>query len=130
MVFLGGWFWPNPFLRRAALSVALIVFFAIVIVTLIKFLIRRERPRPPGEFVTFQYDLYSFPSGHSARMAALSVGAIFFYPLLGWILVVLTLSIASARVAVGVHYFGDILVGLGIGTLVAWRGIPLLLYLF
>jgi undecaprenyl-diphosphatase len=130
LAYLLGWLWSHLFLRRAAFTVAVIVILTIVVVTLIKFFIRRERPRPPGEFVTFQYDLYSFPSGHSARMAALAVGTIFFYAPLGWILVTVTLAIATARVLVGVHYLGDVIVGLCTGVLVAWPGMLLLLYLF
>jgi undecaprenyl-diphosphatase len=125
LAYLLGWFFDNAFLRQATLIIALIVSTAILIVTLIKFAVRRQRPRPPGEFVTFQYDLYSFPSGHSARMAALAIGTYFFYPPLGWVLVIITLSIAMARLLVGVHYFGDIVVGLCVGTFVAWGGMIL-----
>ena len=103
------------------------VLLAMALVTLIKYIVRRERPHPPGEFVTFQYDYYSFPSGHAARMAALAVATIFFYPLLGWILVVITLSVGAARITVGIHYVGDVVVGLGIGGIVAWWGAAVLL---
>lgn len=130
LAYLLGWLWSDPFLRQAAFTVTVIVFLSIVVVTLIKFSIRRERPRSPGEFVTFQYDIYSFPSGHSARMAALAVGTIFFYAPLGWVLVVVTLAIAAARLLVGVHYLSDIIVGLCTGALVAWPGVRLSLYLF
>lgn len=125
--YLLGWLWPNPFLRQAMLTVALSVLLTMGIVTLIKYLVRRERPHPPGEFVVFPYDRYSFPSGHSARMVALAVSTLFFYPLFGWALVVITLGVAVSRIVVGIHYFSDIVVGIGVGTLVAWGALPLLL---
>lgn len=121
-VYLLGWLLADADLRRADLVIALIVLAAVSVVTLIKFVIQRERPQPPGEFVTFDYDAYSFPSGHSGRMAALAVSTLFFYPLVGLVLLLITFTVAAARVAVGVHYVGDILVGLGIGALVAWIG--------
>ncbi len=60
-------------------------------------------------------------------MVALAVGSLFFYPLLGWVLVVITLGVAAARIAVGIHYFSDVMVGLCLGIVVAWGTIPLLL---
>lgn len=60
-------------------------------------------------------------------MVALAVGTLFFYPLFGWVLVLITLGVALARIAVGIHYFSDIVVGIGVGTLVAWGSLPLLL---
>ena len=129
LAYLLAWLGDQARLRQEVLITALIILAAILIVTLIKFVVRRQRPRPPGEFVTFQYDVYSFPSGHAARLAALAVSAIFFDPTLGWILIAITLSVAVARVAVGVHYLGDIIIGLALGVLVAWAGLTLLSYL-
>jgi membrane-associated phospholipid phosphatase len=120
VIYLLGWFWGEPLLRRGAATVTLVVLAAMIVVTLIKFMVRRQRPCPPGEFVTFQYDLYSFPSGHAVRLAALAVSAAFFYPPLGWLLGGIALGVAAARVAVGIHYVSDIMIGLSIGALVAW----------
>jgi len=125
--YLLGWLWPNPLLRQAALITTLSVLLTMGLVTLIKYLVRRERPRLPGEFVVFPYDRYSFPSGHSARMVALAVSALFFYPLFGWVLVMITLGVAIARIAVGIHYFSDVMVGICVGIFVAWGSLPLLL---
>ena len=125
-IYLLSWLEPEFYLRRAVLSTILIVLVALGIVTLIKYTVRRQRPRPPGEFVTFHYDAYSFPSGHSARLAALAVSSVFFFPNLGWILIVVAVTVAMARVAVGIHYLSDILVGLGVGAVVAWRLVTVL----
>lgn len=120
----------KPQLGQAVLLTALIVLAVMGIVTLVKFGVRRQRPRPPGEFVTFQYDAYSFPSGHAARLTALAASVTFFDPLLGLFFGVLALSVAAARVLVGVHYLSDILIGLGLGLLVAWEGLALFSPLF
>ena len=129
LAYLLAWLGGQARLCQEVLITALIILAAILIATLIKFVVRRQRPRPPGEFVTFQYDAYSFPSGHAARLAALAVSASFFDPILGWILIATTLSVAVARIVVGVHYLGDIVIGLALGVLVAWGGLTLLPYL-
>lgn len=110
----------------AILFIASTVSAAIIVVTLIKFAIRRERPGLPGEFVVFRYDAYSFPSGHAARMAALAIGLAVYSSRLGWLLAGLALAVGLARISVGVHYVSDVVVGFTIGVLVAW-GLMLLL---
>jgi undecaprenyl-diphosphatase len=114
------WLLDNLGLRVAGLAVALMVLVTMGVVTLIKVAIRRPRPGPPGEFVAFHYDIYSFPSGHSARLATLAMGMAGFYPFLGPLLWGLALFVALARIAVGIHYVSDVAVGLGLGALVAW----------
>ena len=122
-------FWQNSFLYQVDLSILLIVLTAMMVVTLIKFIVRRERPAPPGEFVTFQYDAYSFPSGHAARMAALAVSIAFFFPSFSLAMAAVALGVAIARVAVGIHFISDIVVGLAVGAIVAWADIQILEYL-
>lgn len=117
-----GWWTEARLMRQATLVLMILVLAAILVVTLVKFGVRRRRPQPPGEFVTFAYDVYSFPSGHAARLAALAIGALFFDVILGWTLMALAVSVALARVLVGVHYLSDILMGLMLGGLVAWMG--------
>lgn len=123
VVYLIGWLRHDLLLRQTVLVVAVIQVATFLIVTSIKFIIRRQRPQPPGEFVAFSHDKYSFPSGHSARMAALSLATLFFYPLIGLILIIITLGVALARIAVGVHYFSDVIAGLGIGAVIAFGGV-------
>jgi undecaprenyl-diphosphatase len=123
LVYLLAWLRQDELLQRTDITIAMIVFTAIFVNTFLKFFVRRARPCLPGEFVTFQHDIYSFPSGHSTRMAALSIGTLFFYPDFGWVLLILALGIAFTRVAVGVHYLSDILAGLSLGALIAWIGI-------
>lgn len=125
LVYSLGWLGGKPQLCQASLLIALIVLAVMGVVTLVKFGVRRQRPRPPGEFVTFQYDAYSFPSGHAARLTALAASVMFFDPLLGLVFGALALSVAAARVLIGIHYLSDIIVGLGLGLLIAWEGITL-----
>ncbi|MCB0162642.1 MAG: hypothetical protein KDI79_00360, partial [Anaerolineae bacterium] len=56
VIYLLSLLWNDAYLQQADLIVSAIVTAAILAVTAVKFAVRRERPRPPGEFVTFQYD--------------------------------------------------------------------------
>jgi undecaprenyl-diphosphatase len=95
-------------------------------VTALKFSVRR--PRPPGPQAEqrrlIEADVYSFPSGHAARAAAIacSLGcAPTPWPAALWLW---ALGVAWARVAKGAHYVSDIVVGLSLGALagstIAW----------
>ena len=125
LVYLLGWLLSDSYLSRAAATIIIIVLAVMLIITLIKFIVRRKRPARPGEFVAFDYDVYSFPSGHAARLAALAVSAASFFPALSWMVVIVALGVAVARVVVGVHYISDIVVGLAVGAGVAWGSIIL-----
>jgi undecaprenyl-diphosphatase len=126
VLYLSGWLWDVISLRQATSTIAIAVLTTMIIITSIKYMVRRERPNPPGEFVTFQYDAYSFPSGHAARLSALAASTIAFWPGLGWGLLIFALSVAVARVAIGIHYLIDIMVGLIVGAIVAQEVILLL----
>jgi len=106
-------------LWQTTIIACLAVMVTAVTVTSIKFVVRRTRPRPPGEFVQYQYDSYSFPSGHAARMATLGTGMMGGYPMIGLGLLGIAGLVALARVWVGVHYVSDIIVGFLVGLLVA-----------
>lgn len=102
-------------LRQALAALAL----AAVLAAALKFSVRR--PRPPGPEAEqrrlFEADVYSFPSGHAARAAAIACG-------LGgaWMpwrvaLGLWAVGVAWARVAKGAHYLSDVTVGLALGAL-------------
>jgi undecaprenyl-diphosphatase len=59
----------------------------------------------------------SFPSDHSAALAAIAVALVYFLRPLGLLAVVWALSVGFARVYVGEHYPGDVLGGYAIGIL-------------
>jgi membrane-associated phospholipid phosphatase len=126
LVYVLGWWGHSPGLCRNDLIIVLAALVTGVAATLVKYAVRRQRPQPAGEFVALQYDFYSFPSGHAARMAVLAVMAAFFYPAFGWLFGGLALTVAAARVAVGVHYPSDVTAGLALGVLVGEMSVVLL----
>jgi undecaprenyl-diphosphatase len=54
------------------------------------------------------------------------MGILYFYPFLGLLLTLLALVVAATRVMVGIHYIGDIVVGMIVGVLVGWGTILVL----
>ena len=94
------------------------VIIQALIVLIIKFLIKRERPQGAWGEIYRKTDPHSFPSGHAARafmLAILSFG--FNLPILGWAILVWGIALSMARVSLGVHFLIDIIAGWGIGIL-------------
>ena len=89
------------------------------LVTVLKWLFRRQRP--PGEGLGFytRFDRHAFPSGHAGRSACLVV---LLAPLLPpWGVVPLAFwagLVGLARVALQVHFASDIVGGWAVGLLV------------
>lgn len=107
----------------------------IVIVTLagglvsgiLKQLVRRRRPGGDAKLFYFAFDRHSFPSGHATRVGGLVVVLGALAPAWGALaLIVWGLAVGLCRVALGVHFAGDIAAGfllgvlLGVGLLVFW----------
>lgn len=95
-----------------------IVFLAILVLA-IKFVIRRQRP--PGEWgaIYRNTDPHSFPSGHAARAGLLIVTALGLGP--SWLAILLIIwapLMSLARIATGVHYLSDVLVGFLLGVVI------------
>ena len=89
-----------------------------VLVLVIKFTVRRRRPAGEWGAIYRNTDPHSFPSGHAARAVFLAVLAIGLGPLwFGLLLLVWAPLVALARVALGVHYLSDIVVGMLLGLL-------------
>jgi undecaprenyl-diphosphatase len=83
----------------------------------------RERPPaacPNLRLCTPSLDRYSFPSGHTLHAVAFSTIVIAHFPLAAFALVPFTLLTAYARVALGLHYPSDTVVGAAVGGAVAW----------
>jgi undecaprenyl-diphosphatase len=91
----------------------------IIIITL-RYLIRRQRPRPDrGGRALDPWNRYSFPSHHSARMIMLSVlfGAYYRGSLAG--MLPAAVLIMLSRLYLEKHFLSDVLAGAAIGGLVA-----------
>lgn len=86
---------------------------------LIRFFIHRDRP-----FVSMDVhqlillSSQSFPSGHAIYFFAFSTIVYYYHRKLGVLFLILSGSICLARVAAGVHYPSDVLVGAVLGSLV------------
>jgi undecaprenyl-diphosphatase len=83
----------------------------------------RERPQvdcPGLRLCTPSLDRYSFPSGHTLHAVAFTTIALAYFPHVALALVPFTALTAYARVALGLHYPSDVLVGATIGGAVAW----------
>jgi undecaprenyl-diphosphatase len=111
-------FFPPPRRWQIALWLAASII-AAVITYAIKFSLKRPRPQEIDGFYNKGYDRHAFPSGHATRMGTLPLfGAWIFpeYALLFWFV---SLICIWARVALGVHYLGDVIVGWFIGAAVS-----------
>ncbi len=109
--------------RRGAFILAFSTISTILINSLLKSVFVRNRPEVTDYHLLWQD--YSFPSGHA-------MSATVFYCVLGYLIVnfeknptlkiiysfsffLITISVAMSRVALGLHYFSDVLAAMAIG---------------
>ncbi|MEU2349026.1 phosphatase PAP2 family protein [Modestobacter sp. NPDC049651] len=122
-------------LRRAAVrGLGAIALTSTLANAVLKPVFRRSRPDyaavAPSRALRSNPRSRSFPSGHSASAAAFTTGVALESPLAGAALAPLALGVGYSRVHVGVHYPGDVLAGMAVGTSVAlatqhwWRVRP------
>ncbi|MFT3896568.1 MAG: phosphatase PAP2 family protein [Thermomonas sp.] len=83
-----------------------------------------KRPRPfarDGRIRAWvaPLDEFSFPSGHTLHAVAFSIVAFAHYPVLAWLLVPFSASVAASRVVLGLHYPSDVLAATVIGSALA-----------
>ena len=90
------------------------VIITAVLVTILKGVFRRQRPKEKWAIAT---DKYSFPSGHAARAAALAVRLAYAWPNFMLIWLLWAISVALARVILSRHYVSDVAGGLVTGIL-------------
>jgi len=110
--------WPRLF--ACGVSAAL----ANVMVVALKGRVRRARPadRPSNCFFAgldrnWNFDEFSFPSGHALNAFALATTLGLAVPALWPLLLLLAVSIAASRVVLGVHFLTDALAGSLLGAL-------------
>ncbi len=107
---------------RASLHLAATGFVALLLYKCLKRWTRRPRPFASDLRIrawVAPLDEFSFPSGHTLHAVAFSVVAVAHYPLLAWLLVPFTASVAVSRVVLGLHYPSDVLAATGIGGTLA-----------
>ena len=137
------WFWAiglfalwlsgNSFWKEWAVVQVAGISFLAALVLCIKFLVRRRRPEGEWGSIYRNTDPHSFPSGHAARAFLIAVLATGLGP--AWLAVLLWIwapLVALARVAMGLHYVSDIVVGGILGIIIALIGLqvyePLLMW--
>jgi undecaprenyl-diphosphatase len=83
-----------------------------------------RRPRPFASDVRIRawvapLDEFSFPSGHTLHAVAFTLVALAYYPMLAWLLIPFSASVAVSRVVLGLHYPSDVLAATAIGSVLA-----------
>lgn len=112
------WFLGNTQWKARAVIVFAGLVLAEIVVVGIKMCIRR--PRPPGEAgrIYRRADPFSFPSGHAARAAMLSLLAIVFGPSAAALgIAIWSPFMILSRIAIGIHYVFDVVAGILLGVL-------------
>jgi undecaprenyl-diphosphatase len=103
----------------AALHLAAIGLISLLLYKLLKRWTRRPRPCASDLRIrawVAPLDEFSFPSGHTLHAVAFSIVALSYFPVLAWLLIPFTASIAVSRVVLGLHYPSDVLAATGIGS--------------
>ena len=103
---------------------------AAIVTYAIKFTLKRPRPQEVDGFYSKGYDRHAFPSGHATRMGTLPLFGMWIFPQFGWLFWLVSLACIWARVALGVHYLGDVVVGWMIGAVISVLVIALMLACF
>lgn len=113
------WWLGNEAWKERAVVMGLSILGTAALVMVIKFTVRRQRPAGDWGGIYRKTDPHSFPSGHAARAALLAVLGVALGPAwLSLILLVWAPLVILARVAMGVHYFLDVLAGAVLGAVV------------
>lgn len=121
------WWVGSAYWKTRAIVLVIAILLTAVVVFSVKFTVRRKRPE--GEWGKFyrSTDPHSFPSGHAVRAVLLAVVVLGLGPLwLGLLLMAWAPLVGLARVAMGVHYFSDVVFGWLLGFVMG--GIVLLLF--
>lgn len=125
------WFWAvalvllgfmgNPFWKARAVSMGISILVTALLVLAIKFTVKRRRPEGDWGEIYRSTDPHSFPSGHATRSFMLAVLAVGLGPV--WFALILLIwapLVGLARVAMGVHYLSDVIVGAILGIFMGW----------
>jgi undecaprenyl-diphosphatase len=130
------WFWllgllgvgvfGDPAWRMRAIIIGVAILAAALIVIIIKFTVKRQRPEGEWGSLYRNTDPHSFPSGHAVRAVMIAVLAAGLGPVwFGWVALIWAPLVGLARVSMGVHYLSDVLVGAVLGILFGLIGLAL-----
>ena len=101
--------------RSALLGWSLSLASGVACTMLVKQLVRRSRPGSGRFLYGSGVDAHSFPSGHGVRCGVIFAWATAFWPGAGRLAPLLVLWIGWARVALNIHYIGDVAAGFFLG---------------
>lgn len=105
---------------KTAINILLMLAFTELICGAIKYIYPKERPVPMPRNTLFQkYLAGSFPSVHTARISAFSIGILPLFinkPLVLAALALLIISVGYSRIYLKKHYLIDVLGGFGIAA--------------
>ena len=118
------WYFGDPAWKYRMLFITIAFMTTALVVMIIKFIVRRKRPEGEWGGMYRKTDPYSFPSGHAARglligVVALGLGP----PVFGITLMIWGPIVGLARIAMGVHFFSDVLAGWIVGGILGIVGL-------
>lgn len=115
--------WDRVTLRRHLLPMVLAIAVTGAAVNLAKWVVGRERPPlwalAQGLEIHVPFGIptdKSFPSGHSQTAFGTAVYLALLYPRAAPVLLALALLVGISRIALGVHFPGDVVVGACVGA--------------
>ncbi|MBB3083596.1 bifunctional phosphatase PAP2/diacylglycerol kinase family protein [Geodermatophilus sabuli] len=124
----------GPLRRAAVRGLGSMAVSSTVVNAVLKRVFGRRRPdlgsHPVDRLLHRSLTTHSFPSGHASSAGAFATGVALESPVAGVALAPVALAVGYSRVHVGVHYPGDVVAGLAVGTAVAvgsqawWRVRP------
>ncbi len=113
------WWLGSGYWKTRAMVLIISILVTAVVVFLVKYLVRRRRPEGEWGKIYRNTDPHSFPSGHAVRSLMLAVVILGLGPLwMGLLLIAWAPLVGLARVAMGVHYMSDVVVGWFLGLLI------------
>ena len=121
------WWLGEPLQKQWAVRLLAAIAVTAILVMALKLGVRRKRPEGKWGSIYRVTDPHSFPSGHAARAVLLAVLITAWGP--AWLAPAIILwapLVSLARVAMGVHYLSDVLVGSALGLVVAGIALALL----
>jgi membrane-associated phospholipid phosphatase len=112
------WLFGSGYWKWRAIVLVIAILITAVLVLVIKFTVRRQRPQGDWGDIYRSTDPHSFPSGHATRAFMLATMALGLGPAwFGITLIIWAPLVALGRVAMGVHYVSDVVVGMLLGII-------------